>query len=217
MREDLDPVGWLARVARRLDARPLEVVGLAVVLVGGVVLTAVQILGPWFAGRLSSPPAAVAASAAPGTGPTVVGSVAPSTVTVHVAGAVARPGIVTLPAGARVADAVRAADGPTPDADLTAVNLARVLDDGERVLVPTVGASAPPATATQMTGADAKIDLNRADEATLEQLPGVGPVLASRIIRFREEHGPFRDVGQLRDVAGIGERTFQSLVDLVTV
>ena len=158
MRDDLDPVGWLARAARHLDASPLEVVGLAVVLLAGIALTALQVVGPLLAARHPRPGdaarAPVSVRTGPGAGvPSAVAS--PATVTVYVAGAVARPGVVTLADGARVADAIRAAAGPTPDADLSAVNLARLLADGERVLVPTVGESAgnTAGSATGDTGA----------------------------------------------------------------
>lgn len=151
-------------------------------------------------------------------------------VTVHVAGAVVAPGLVTLPAGARVGDAVIRAGGPLDDADLTRVNLARLLTDGEQVLVPREGEPLPPepplppseATPGASTGPtagtpDGRIDLNRASVVELQALPGIGPTLAARIVGHRDQHGPFRTIGDLRAVSGIGERRLQELADLVVV
>ncbi len=137
-------------------------------------------------------------------------------VVVHVVGAVAQPGVVRLALGARVADALTAAGGGTADADLGAVNLARVLTDGEQLLVPVVGAepAGPPASAAVVE--DGLVDLNRADPATLETLPGVGPVLAERIVRHREEQ-PFTTVDELDDVPGIGPSLMSQLRALVRV
>jgi competence protein ComEA len=152
-------------------------------------------------------------------------------VVVHVTGAVARPGLVTLPAGARVGDAIDAAGGAVVDADTTRINLARPLQDGEHVHLlqvgedpppPVEGAHAPPSgddAATPEGGmtADGKVDLNRATADELETLPGIGPAKAAAIVQHREEHGPFRVAGDLRAVPGIGEKTFQTLADRVVV
>ena len=142
--------------------------------------------------------------------------------TVHVAGAVGTPGLVRLPVGARVADAVDAAGGLLLDADPGPLNLARTVADGERIDVPRVGEVAlgqGPGGADGDGGvrSDGLVDLNRATPSQLEELPGVGPVLASRIVAFRDANGPFTEVGQLREVSGIGEKTFQSLAPLVAV
>jgi competence protein ComEA len=142
-------------------------------------------------------------------------------VAVHVAGRVRRPGLVRLPAGSRVHDAIRAAGGVTPGADLNAVNLARRLTDGEQIRVPAPGDPAPPpdpATATPGGGTtpSAPLDLNTATLEQLDTLPGVGEVTANRIITYRSAH-PFTTVDELLEVPGIGQRRFEQLKDLVTV
>lgn len=131
---------------------------------------------------------------------------------VDVAGRVRRPGIVTLPAGSRVHEAIEAAGGFKGRVDTTGLNLARVLADGEQVLV---GASPAPAAAGGEKAA--VVNLNSADLVALDALPGVGPVTAEAIVSWREENGPFRSVDDLLDVKGIGEATLAELRDLVTV
>lgn len=211
--------GWL-------DASPAEALGLAVLLTGAVAATAVL----WWAAqpRPATPGdvPAPAVAALPSVAPTSGGVVTHGRAVVHVAGAVSAPGVVELRAGARVAEAVAAAGGPLSDADLSALNLARPVTDGELVVVPRVG-DAPPtgpvATAgAEVTGAgaalpDGRLDLNRATIAELDELPGLGPVLAQRIVDHRDANGRFTEVGQLRDVSGIGEKRFQDLADLVAV
>ena len=134
---------------------------------------------------------------------------------VHVLGAVESPGLYVLELDSRLVDAVAAAGGTTDDADLAAINLARVLADGEQVIVPTVGASpdAPGAVAP----ADDLIDLNTADQAALETLPRIGPALAERIITWREENGRFQSVDDLLAVPGIGEKMLAGIRDGVRV
>ena len=141
-------------------------------------------------------------------------------VAVHVAGRVRRPGLVRLPAGSRVQDAIRAAGGSTAGADLDAVNLARRLTDGEQILVPGPGDPPlpPPPGAAPDPGASpsAPLDLNTATLEQLDTLPGVGEVTAGRIIAYRSAH-PFTTVDQLLEVPGIGQRRFDQLKELVTV
>lgn len=125
---------------------------------------------------------------------------------VHVAGEVSAPGVVRLPIGSRVVDALEAAGGGSAEADLDALNLARPLVDGEQVLVPLRGA---PSSAAGAGGAEARagrgcVDLATADAFALEELDGVGPALAKRIIEFRESSGPFASVDDLDAVPGIG-------------
>ncbi|WP_327086445.1 ComEA family DNA-binding protein [Nonomuraea sp. NBC_01738] len=135
-------------------------------------------------------------------------------VTVHVTGKVRKPGVYTLPAGSRVTDAVGAAGGIRPGAPTGTVNLARRLIDGEQIAVgaPGITAAAPPTDPTATI-----IDLNTATATQLEALPGVGEVLAARIADYRTTHGGFRSVDQLKDVSGIGPRTYDELKDKVRV
>lgn len=142
----------------------------------------------------------------------------PATVTVHVTGPVAHPGIVTLPAGARVGDAVQAAGGFASGAAPGAVNLARPLTDGERLdLAAPAVPGAPDEAPGAAPAAGGKVDLNRASAQELDELPGVGPVLAERIIAYRTENGPFASVEQLQEVPGIGESRLADLSPRVTV
>jgi competence protein ComEA len=143
------------------------------------------------------------------------------TVVVSVVGLVARPGLVTLPTGARVADAVEAAGGLLPDADPASVNLAAVVADGEQVAVGTPGSGGPAGAPAGTVGAGAApgglVDLNTAGVAALDALPGIGPVLAQRIVDHRSREGPFRSVDQLDDVPGIGPAIAAELAQLVRV
>ena len=139
-------------------------------------------------------------------------------VVVHVAGQVAEPGVVFLPRGSRVHEAIVAAGGAAPAADLTAVNLARVLTDGEQVYVPGVG-EAPRAAAPGAGVAPESselVDLNRASVDQLEELPGIGPVLAGRIAAWRAANGRFTMVEELAEVSGIGPALVANLRGLVT-
>jgi competence protein ComEA len=138
---------------------------------------------------------------------------------VHVAGAVRRPGLYRLRADARVAEAVQRAGGPKRRAELAAVNLAARVEDGQQVVVPTAGAIGSVASAaagspgsTDMAGAPGvKLSLGTATAEQLEELDGIGPTLAERIIEYREANGGFSSLGQLRDVDGIGEKRYASL------
>jgi competence protein ComEA len=146
-------------------------------------------------------------------------------VVVHVVGQVRRPGVVVLRVGARVKDALAAAGGATPAADLAAVNLARLVTDGEQLVVPRpgepltppLGSGGQPGGAGPPGEALGPVNLNTATAQVLEELPGVGPVLAQRIIDWRTEHGRFTSVDELAEVSGIGEKMFAQLQDKVTV
>jgi competence protein ComEA len=155
---------------------------------------------------------------------------------VHVAGAVARPGLYRVPAGSRVAAAVDAAGGPSRRAELAGVNLAAPLQDGQQVVVPVrvrgggggaapgaPGAAAPGSAAPGAPGAaapgsvppGAKLSLSTATVEELDALDGIGPTLAQRIVEYRDAHGGFRSIDELREVEGIGEKRFESLHEAV--
>lgn len=136
---------------------------------------------------------------------------------VHVSGAVAAPGVVHLRMPARVADAVAAAGGATRKADLSLLNLASEVRDGQQIVVPERGSSAGGVPVETADPGDGRVDLNSAGVVQLTTLPGIGPVLAERIVRHREQEGPFRVVEDLLDVAGIGEARLLELRDLVEV
>ncbi|WP_432171933.1 helix-hairpin-helix domain-containing protein [Streptomyces sp. 1222.5] len=153
----------------------------------------------------------------------VVASTAPgSRIVVDVSGKVREPGIHRLPAGSRVADALRAAGGVRPGARTDGLNRARFLVDGEQIVVGTpAGAPAPPGLPAGTTpggagtGPAAPVSLNTATADQLDALPGVGPVLAQHILAYRTQHGGFRSVDELREVNGIGDRRFSDLRNLV--
>ncbi|GAA4701121.1 competence protein ComEA [Promicromonospora umidemergens] len=187
-------------------------------------------VGQQSGGGAESPPASgEPAPAAPETdagsdaGPEPSG--AASGLLVHVVGEVAEPGLVTVPDGARVADALQAAGGTTGKADLTAVNLARTVVDGEQLYVPRPGEPVPGPTpgtgAAPGTGAGPSaggtVDINAADAAALEELPGVGPSIAHAIVEWRETNGPFASVDELEDVPGIGPATLDEIRDSARV
>jgi competence protein ComEA len=138
----------------------------------------------------------------------------PPSVVVDVGGRVRRPGLVTLPLGARVADALRAAGGALRPRDLTSLDLAAKVADGQLLLVGVPGAAVPSSGDGAPSG---PVDLNSATAEQLEALPGIGPVLAQHIVDWRTAHGGFRSVDQLNDVSGIGDSTFADLAPLVTV
>ena len=137
---------------------------------------------------------------------------------VDVAGKVRRPGIAVLPAGSRVVDALKAAGGARRGVDLTSLNLARPVVDGEQILV----GVAPAAGVAGSLGSPAPaagrlVNLNTADQPTLETLPGVGPVTAEAILAWRTDNGGFTSVDELLEVDGIGEATLADLAPLVTL
>lgn len=141
------------------------------------------------------------------------------TIVVHVSGWVASPGLVAIPSGGRIGDALAAAGGVRPGASLDNINLAQVLGDGQQVLVPGPGDSTAAGNEVLASEAPAEgpIHLNSATASQLEGLPGVGPVLAERIVAHREDTGPFQQVEDLLEVSGIGEAKLASIRDLVTV
>ena len=174
---------------------------IALLAAAGLMLAAV--------GRAAAPPAAAieiapAAEATP--------SATPAAVVVDVAGAVARPGVLRLAPGSRVVDALAAAGGAHPEADLAALNRAAMLRDGERIYVPRAGEVVP----LRAQGGDPRADLNRATAAELDALPGIGPGIAARIIRAREQR-PFARPEELQTRGLVSARVFAELRDLVVV
>lgn len=245
--------GWADRVGVPEPLRGRVRLGSAHVTVMAVLVALGAVVTAWLVVRGDAQPAPVPlaapagsqplvpldpAASAPGTGPAAPGeSVAPAgeqvtgavagagaTVTVDVAGRVRRPGIAVLPVGARVVDALEAAGGARPGVDLSSLNLARPLVDGEQVLVggpataavppvPGAGTSATPPAA----GAVGLVNLNTATPEQLEELPQVGPVTAAAIVAWREANGAFASVDQLVEVDGIGEATLAEIAPHATV
>jgi competence protein ComEA len=169
------------------------------------------------AASLAPGPVVVLPTPAP-SGPAGLQPTATTELVVDVVGAVTAPGVVRLPPGSRVVDAITAAGGATADAQVSALNLARVLVDGEQIAVPRPGEQPTSAGTATDEGADADqtVDLNTADVAGLDALPGIGPVLAERIATHREDR-PFASVDELADVAGIGPTLLERLRDRVHV
>ncbi|TWD82869.1 competence protein ComEA [Kribbella amoyensis] len=142
---------------------------------------------------------------------------AASTVVVHVAGKVRRPGLIRTRPGARVADVLTAAGGALPGTDLTTLNLARPVTDGEQILVGVPGNQPVPSTPGGPKQSTGPVDLNTATLAQLEELPGVGPVLAQRILDYRTQNGRFTSVEELQEVSGVGAKKYESLKPHVRV
>ena len=160
--------------------------------------------------------ASPAAPSVPGASPVAAGE----RITVDVAGKVRRPGIAVLDAGSRVVDAIKAAGGAREGVDLSSLNLARLLIDGEQILVGEPAAPAPPG-AVPVPGAPSAtgplVNLNLAGQAELETLPEVGPVTAQAILAWRDQHGGFTDVAELLEVDGIGDATLAQITPYVTI
>jgi competence protein ComEA len=232
----------LAGLAESVDLSPRRL------LLGAVALACIGVVG-W---RLLAPPPPPAEMRLPFAQPSQAGSsgvdpaadsgggdgadaeggsttaTAATEVVVHVAGAVASPGVRRLPPGSRVTDALDAAGGALPDADLPRINLAAPLVDGQQVYVPKPGEELPVAAGAALPGGagaagtggpvpGVPVDLNTATAEQLDTLPGVGPATAAAIIAHRDQHGPFTSVDQLLDVRGIGEAKLEQLRDLVSV
>jgi len=185
------PVRWKVGVSAAL----VLIAGVVVVVVGG---SFVRSLAP------APEPLPVAEMA-------TTDSVVEDIVVVHVVGAVVDPGVVSLPASSRVQDALVLAGGALEEAELAGVNLARIVFDGEQIVVPRKG---EPVVSASAEGSG-PISLSRADQAALETLPRIGPATAERIIAWREEHGPFQSVEDLLAVSGIGPATLEGLADRV--
>jgi competence protein ComEA len=200
-----------------LDRR--ELIGLLVI--GAVVVAAV---GFWYVRSLPTQVRIEAAGEAGGggTGPVAGPSPSASTVVVDVAGWVRHPGVYEMHQGDRVIDALQAAGGAKPGANLTSINLAAVLSDAQQILVTKrgslgSGAGGDSGGAGAAGGPGAKININTATLDQLETLPGIGEVLGQRVIDYREQHGPFHSVDDLLNVSGIGPSHLADIKDSVTV
>ena len=229
---------------RGVRARPrqLAVLGVLVLLMAAAVVLGVRVA--WARSSSQPQPVAAAAHGPPGglvarTVPAAFASTraaglptAAGVLLVHVVGQVRRPGVVRLTPGARVLDAVQAAGGATPSADLNRLNLARPVADGEQIVVPKPGESIPVGGApgaggagvgsagqgsTAAGSAGGLVDLNTADASALDSLPGVGPVLAQRILDWRTQHGRFSSVDELGEVSGIGDKLLAQIGPKVRV
>ena len=149
----------------------------------------------------------------------------PVLLTVYVSGAVAEPDVYTLPAGSRVKQAIEVAGGFAEDAVEAGVNLAQALVDGQQIYVPGQDEVTAPAaaiggslaSASSSTDSAGPVNINRASVEQLSTLPGIGPAIAGRIIEYRESHGGFRVIEDIKQVKGVGDATFEKLRDLITV
>jgi competence protein ComEA len=187
------------------------------VVLGGVV----------FALRRPEPQPVVISTPAPRPTATERPSPTPPLLVVQVSGAVVSPGLFRLSEGARVDDAIRAAGGPSPEADTTRLNLARKISDGEQIVVPKLGdpTAIPVATAAgratntapRATPTIGIVNINTASEEELDRLPGIGPALAQRIIDYRQTNGPFQKIEDIMRVRGIGQAEFALLKNLIVV
>lgn len=245
------PLSWWSRLlARLLDNLPATMRGRwgitaqHVTVVALVVATALA-LAAWWVVRAQPEPVSAVPITTPSTAPLPAPSTAPSTdpapgevptsggvattaagstsagLVVHVAGKVKQPGIVSLPAGSRVIDALQEAGGARRGVDLSGLNLARPLADGEQIMVGATSSApgAAPLTVPAPPGQPptSVVNLNTATSAQLEELPGVGPVTAAGILEWRAEHGRFSTVEELLEVSGIGDATLAELREHVTV
>jgi competence protein ComEA len=218
----------------RRAVKALAAVAVAVALIAGFVVWRSQPHAEMVSASTSAPTSTVSSGNAggvtPGGVPAATGAPPPasspasgSMIVVAISGRVRRPGLVRLPADSRVADAIAAAGGALPGTDLSFVNLARKVSDGELIVIgitpspgQTIDSGAADPTSTGGT-AGALVNVNTATEAQLETLPGIGPALAQRIIDYRTQHGAFRSISQLQQVPGIGDAKFADIKDLVTV
>ena len=198
--------------ARRARVRVGVGAALILVLLGLGCAVFVTAITPHGASSVLAP-----SSPASSAGATSPAAAAGSAIYVHILGQVDKPGLYRLHEGDRAVDVVAAAGGLTATADPAGLNLARFLTDGEQIVVPAVGevvAAGPGAGGSAVPG---KVNINTADEPTLETLPRVGPAMAARILAWRQANGRFTAIEDLMSVSGIGEKTFDGLKDLVTV
>lgn len=198
--------------ARRARVRVGVGAALILVLVGLACAVFITAITPHGASSVVAPTAPSSAPPSPSAGVVSSGTV----IYVHILGQVNAPGLYALHDGDRAVDVVAAAGGLTPSADPAALNLARFLSDGEQIIVPAVGESIPASGVAGGGASGGKVNINTADEPTLETLPRVGPAMAARILAWRAANGRFTAIEDLMSVSGIGEKTFEGLKDLVT-
>jgi competence protein ComEA len=191
---------WLARY------KWLLFLGIAAVALTAVIL--IQVLKP-------SPQPVILSTATPT--PAQMATPTPYMLHVYVTGAIQRPDVYLLPEGSIVKDAVEAAGGATEEADLERINLALSVTDGQQVHVPRLGEDSSPVQPPSGQPATSRVNINTADAATLESLPGIGPSLAQRIIEYRQTHGPFERIEDVMEVSGIGTAIFEGIQDLLVV
>jgi competence protein ComEA len=228
-RADIPPPPVVLPVPGRHASRRLRIGGLQLgpvhLAVVAVVAALAVGLAAWWAVRDQAEPVPLAPVTTAGS-PEPLASVQPTSETaelvVDVAGKVRKPGIAVLPAGSRVVDALEAAGGARRGVDLTSLNLARQVIDGEQILVgvapvPGVAGTLGASPSGGGSGGGSLVNLNTADQATLETLPGVGPVTAESILAWRTDNGGFTAVDELLEVDGIGEATLADLAPLVTI
>jgi len=206
---------WLEKHRDPLT-KALSVVVVGTVLAGGALLTQ----------RKPQPAPIVISALATVPAPSPVPTATQAPVLAYVTGAVAHPGVYTLPQDSRIENAIAAAGGATSDANLVAINLAERVHDAQQIYVPYQSDTATPILPTPMptaasvsTGSSAsqRVNINSASASELETLPGIGPALAQRIIDYRVTNGPFNTPEDIIKVRGIGEQTFEELRDLITV
>jgi competence protein ComEA len=221
LRRPAPPRTWRERLEGLADATGTSPVR---ILAGGVAVVAGLLAALWLLRPPEPPPEAALpfASTTTALAPASTSTTGPEVVVVHVAGAVAAPGLHELTPGARVADAIAAAGGLSPQADAARINLAAPVVDGARVYVLAAGEEEPAVAVGSplASGSDpgtGPVNLNTADADALDSLPGVGPATAAAILQHRAEVGAFTSVDQLLDVPGIGEAKLEALRDLVTV
>ena len=187
------------------------VIFLAVVLVIGGGFIFIQMRSP-------EPPPLILSTSTPD--PTPEATPTPRPPRVYVSGAVQNPDVYTLAPDSIVKDAIMAAGGPSDEADLDCINLAQPVADGQQIYVPTIGEENPPVQ--DPTGQRSQpivvstININTADLAALESLPGIGPALAQRILDYRQANGPFANPAEITEVSGIGPAKFEGIQDLIT-